>query len=229
MTNGEKIKEVFPDSKIITQYDNPFGDRFMVFTLNNEDMQVNIEWWNAEYKEPSSEGTTKCPCYDCEYFEKEGLSHCKIYEGAYGDCRCNNYHKVNQSSTTKNDLPHCQCTDEEIAKSFIEDVEAVKDKLPCGEQMDFPNTFDEFAEDYGFKDKDEIYTNGLELIPVYRVKQWLEHITPIRSKGHWIETNDYFTGAYESIDYVECSCCHADSLEEGNYCPNCGAEMESEG
>lgn len=31
--------------------------------------------------------------------------------------------------TTKNDLPHCQHTDEEIAKSFIEDVEAVKDQL----------------------------------------------------------------------------------------------------
>lgn len=51
----------------------------------------------------------------------------------------------------------------------------------------------------------------------------------IRPKAHWLKTNDYFTGAYESIDYVECSCCHADSLEEGNYCPNCGAEMESEG
>lgn len=30
-----------------------------------------------------------------------------------------------------------ECTDAEIAKSFIEDVEAVKDQLPCGEQMDF--------------------------------------------------------------------------------------------
>lgn len=50
-------------------------------------------------------------------------------------------------------------------------------------------------------------------------------VTPVSPKGHWIMTNDYFTGAYESIDYVECSCCHADSLEEGNYCPNCGAEM----
>jgi hypothetical protein len=53
----------------------------------------------------------------------------------------------------------------------------------------------------------------------------LEQESQIRPKGHWIQTNDYFTGAYESIDYVECSCCHADSLEEGNYCPNCGAEM----
>ena len=45
-----------------------------------------------------------------------------------------------------------------------------------GEVMDFPNTFDEFAKDYGFKDKEEVYTNGSELIQVYRVKQWLEHI-----------------------------------------------------
>jgi hypothetical protein len=51
--------------------------------------------------------------------------------------------------------------------------------------------------------------------------------------GHWIATGDYYTGAYDSIDYVECSCCHYESLEEGDFCPNCGARMiepqESEG
>ena len=31
---------------------------------------------------------------------------------------------------------------------------------------------------------------------------------------------------FESIDYVKCSCCNEDSLEEGTYCPNCGAKME---
>lgn len=50
----------------------------------------------------------------------------------------------------------------------------------------------------------------------------------IRPKGHWIMTSDYLTTAYGSVDYVKCSCCGEDSLEEGNYCPNCGAEMESE-
>ena len=44
--------------------------------------------------------------------------------------------------------------------------------------------------------------------------------------GHWINTGNYYTGAYETIDYVKCSCCGAESLEEGDYCPNCGAEME---
>ena len=42
--------------------------------------------------------------------------------------------------------------------------------------MEFPNTFNEFAKEYGFKDKEEIYTNGSELIPVFRVKQWLEYL-----------------------------------------------------
>ena len=44
------------------------------------------------------------------------------------------------------------------------------------EQMEFPNTFDEFVKEYGFKDDKEIYTNGSELIPIFRAKQWLEHI-----------------------------------------------------
>lgn len=43
--------------------------------------------------------------------------------------------------------------------------------------------------------------------------------------GHWIMTGVYYTGAYETIDYVECSCCGEYSLEEGDYCPNCGAKM----
>lgn len=47
-------------------------------------------------------------------------------------------------------------------------------------------------------------------------------------KGHWIMTGDYLTTAYGSVDYVKCSCCGEDSLEEGDYCPNCGAKMESE-
>jgi hypothetical protein len=43
--------------------------------------------------------------------------------------------------------------------------------------------------------------------------------------GHWINTGAYYTGAYGTIDYVECSCCHYESLEEGDYCPNCGCRM----
>ena len=53
----------------------------------------------------------------------------------------------------------------------------------------------------------------------------LPSVQPMQRAGHWIMTNDYITTAYGSLDYVRCSCCREDSLEEGDYCPNCGAKM----
>ena len=48
--------------------------------------------------------------------------------------------------------------------------------------MQFPNTLDEFIEQYSFIDKEEIYTNGSELIPTFRIKQWEEHKQQERNK-----------------------------------------------
>ena len=53
----------------------------------------------------------------------------------------------------------------------------------------------------------------------------LPSVQPKVKTGHWIRTGDYHTGAYGSIEYVKCSCCGEDSLEEGDFCPNCGAKM----
>ena len=47
---------------------------------------------------------------------------------------CTKYISKNLSMGDKAESEiHCNCTDEEIAKSFIEDVEAVKDLLPKAE------------------------------------------------------------------------------------------------
>ena len=43
------------------------------------------------------------------------------------------------------------------------------------DKMGFPKTIQEFIEGHSFKDSDEVYTNGAELIPVFRVEQALEH------------------------------------------------------
>lgn len=43
--------------------------------------------------------------------------------------------------------------------------------------MTFPRTFMEFIKEYSFNDKEEIYTNGADLIPVFRVEQGWEHYT----------------------------------------------------
>ena len=63
----------------------------------------------------------------------------------------------------------------------------------------------------------EVFESKLQALPSIKTQE--------PKKGNWIMTGDYFTGAYESIDYVKCSCCGEESLEEGNYCPNCGADM----
>ena len=42
-------------------------------------------------------------------------------------------------------------------------------------KMIFPNTIEEYFKDYAFIDEEQIYTNGSELIPTFRVKQWEEH------------------------------------------------------
>lgn len=47
-----------------------------------------------------------------------------------------------------------------------------------GDIMSFPKTAEEFINDYKFKDRFEVYTNGSDLIPVFRVKQMLEHYFP---------------------------------------------------
>lgn len=52
------------------------------------------------------------------------------------------------------------------------------------DRMEFPKTMKEFIEGYSFKDSDEVYTNGSELVPVFRVEQALEHYEQeIRNKA----------------------------------------------
>ena len=74
-------------------------------------------------------------------------------------------------------MPPVYPVDESVDESKGSVDERVDDCISrqC-EKMTFPNSFDEYAEKYGFKDSQEVYTNGSVLISVFRVKQWLEHL-----------------------------------------------------
>ena len=48
------------------------------------------------------------------------------------------------------------------------------------EMMQFPNTVEEFMEKYKIVDKEQVYTNGAELIPIFRMKQWFDHEDTMR-------------------------------------------------
>lgn len=57
MTNGEKFKEVFQ----ISQTDEGISYEFA--WLSNHDMaQIPVEWWNAEYKEPTTKNNLGVDC-----------------------------------------------------------------------------------------------------------------------------------------------------------------------
>ena len=46
--------------------------------------------------------------------------------------------------------------------------------------MTFPEDWRDFLRDYSFRDSEEVYTNGSELIPVFRVEQLIEHLLKTR-------------------------------------------------
>lgn len=44
-----------------------------------------------------------------------------------------------------------------------------------GDRMNFPEKPHDFLKSFSFVDSEQVYTNGAELIPVFRVEQMLEH------------------------------------------------------
>ena len=46
------------------------------------------------------------------------------------------------------------------------------------DRMDFPATVEEFMEQYKIIDTEGVYTNGIELVPIFRMKQWFDRHPP---------------------------------------------------
>lgn len=45
-----------------------------------------------------------------------------------------------------------------------------------GEMMLFPATVEEFMEQYKVVDRDHALSNGAEFVPVFRMRQWFDHL-----------------------------------------------------
>lgn len=56
MTNGEKIKEIFPNSHI--------DERSHTVFVGYEAMTFRRDWWNAEYREPTTKNNLGVDCID---------------------------------------------------------------------------------------------------------------------------------------------------------------------
>lgn len=42
--------------------------------------------------------------------------------------------------------------------------------------MTFPDTVDEFMEQYKMTDTECVYSNGIEYVPIFRMEQWFKHL-----------------------------------------------------
>ena len=49
-----------------------------------------------------------------------------------------------------------------------------------GNMMVFPATVEEFMEQYKVTDTEQVYTNGIEFVPIFRMKQWFEHLQAVK-------------------------------------------------
>lgn len=97
--------------------------------------------------------------------------------------------------------------------------------------MKFPDTVEEFMEQYKITDTEQIYTNGTELVPIFRMKQWFEHlpsVEPEQKRGRWLKAY----GEHEAMGirpiYRYCSSCNEATVFETNYCPHCGSYNRGE-
>lgn len=64
--------------------------------------------------------------------------------------------------------------------------------------MDYPQTLRKFANDYAFKDSDEVYTNGSMLVPLFRIEQALdEHFMDIEKTQYIIDTDCAYDCGYQ--------------------------------
>ena len=74
--------------------------------------------------------------------------------------------------------------------------------------MMFPETIEEFIDKYKFIDTDQIYTNGSELIQVFRVMQWVEHERALDAEPTQEEINNAVRKrAEEVLNIVRCEDC----------------------
>lgn len=44
------------------------------------------------------------------------------------------------------------------------------------DMMEFPESVYDFMEQYKMTDIKHVYSNGTEYVPIYRMKQWFEHV-----------------------------------------------------
>ena len=107
-----------------------------------------------------------------------------------------------------------------------------------GDMMTFPASVEEFMEQYKMTDTDHVYSNGTEYVPIYRMKQWFEHVNPCDFQsvrhGRWISLTDcsnagvYCSVCHKKVYKEDYAICNRKNKLRSDYCPNCGVKLDGE-
>ena len=92
------------------------------------------------------------------------------------------------------------------------------------DMMKFPDTVEEFMEQYKITDTEQIYTNGTELVPIFRMKQWFEHLPSAES-----ETHDNARKTHACVSPCDICRHYPPSSADGKPCSMCPAEGRTDG
>lgn len=66
-----------------------------------------------------------------------------------------------------------------------------------GEIMQFPETVEGFMQQYKITDTQQVYTNGAELVPIFRMQQWFE-----AHKQRWIPCSERLPEVCKDTSYL---------------------------
>lgn len=202
MTNGEKLKEIFPNAEIsIIKYEHGRTKVAVDWKFEQIPSYYNLfyeDWWNAEYKESTTRN-----CFGCKYSKDNhnaGTEECHL-------CMWENQY----TPDTKNNL----------AVDCIDRAELLK-------AMD---TWDKFG-NIPNRGLIPLRTSALQGIYVTYVKyedmvncvKGMFSATSQPRKGHWIE-HPHEAGPNWEYSRYECSECHDWAEDDSDYCPYCGADM----
>lgn len=101
--------------------------------------------------------------------------------------------------------------------------------------MDYPPMWEEFIENFTILDIEEVYTNRDVLVPLFRVKQMMEHYHKPEKTIPYREGHMEIAKIGLSYIVYRYTCCgyeHAESTTDTgasevppNWCPNCGAKI----
>ena len=86
-----------------------------------------------------------------------------------------------------------------------------------GDMMMFPDTVEEYMEQYKVVDRDHAISNGAEFIPVFRMRQWFDHLQAhtnadrIRAMSDEELADWFFNEFFRKVPYCRKEECYEDT------------------